>query len=159
MSMNEVIEISKERQKVTFLFYTKSNSKDYWRVFAIDHQQVLRPVTFKVSQNIKNYLKLGLFNQTHFDSLVWEQMASKKVTGWKTIDIILDKEIDPQEILDIMLTFVESTIQKKNSGGNWLNKNITMRELIAVVKILSYFQLTQFEEDLLVNIISHKIEK
>ena len=76
----------------------------------------------------------------------------------KTIDIILDREIDSQEILDIMLTFVETTIQKKNSGGNCLNKNITMRELIAVVKILSCFQLTQFEEDLLVNIIRHKIE-
>ena len=86
-------------------------------------------------------------------------MRNRGAIGCKTIDIILDGKVDTQQILDIMLTFVESTIQRTNSGSNCMNKNITMKELIAVVKILSYIQLTQFEEDILVNIISQNIDK
>ena len=86
-------------------------------------------------------------------------MSNRNVFGCKTIDVSLDKEVDAQEILDIMLTFVESTIQKSNSGTNCWNKKITMRELIAVVKILYYFELTKFEEDVLINVIRQKISK
>ena len=119
----------------------------------------MKPVTFKISQNIQNFLQFNDFNQTDRDASICQNMSNRNVFGCKTIDVSLDKEVDAQEILDIMLTFVESTIQKSNSGTNCWNKKITMRELIAVVKILYYFELTKFEEDVLINVIRQKISK
>lgn len=75
------------------------------------------------------------------------------------IEVNLDSSVDSQEILDMMLTLVESTLQKTNSGANCLSKTVNMKELICIVKILSYAQLTKFENDVLVNLISQKLEK
>jgi len=131
----------------------------YCRIFAIDGEPWIRPVTFKVSKNIQKNMKLTGFNQTERDIQIWRDMRLKGVYSCKTFDIVLNSEVDPQETLDIMLTFVESTIQRSNSGTNCLNKNITMKELLAVVKLLYHFELVDFEEDLLQNIIQQKISK
>lgn len=121
MSMNDrtaVLGINPRRQTVTFLFYIKNTKKHYCKVYAVNGQIMVRPVTFKVSDNIRAYLKFTDFNETERDQDICAELENKGVVGCKTLDIILDQEIDPQEILDILLTFVESTIQRTNSGTN-----------------------------------------
>ena len=49
---------------------------------------------------------------------VLQKYKHKELIMCKIVEVIMDGSVDVQEILDMMLTLVESTIQKTNSGAN-----------------------------------------
>ena len=71
--------INPGRQKVQILFYTKSNSKSYCKIYSINDVKVPKSVTFKVTANIMKYLKFKAHNQNSNVQNIEKDLNSKSI--------------------------------------------------------------------------------